>query len=157
MRPRGNEPPGSRSIARGYAQCIATRSMVPRTIRVELLKQHAQLREVIAAARRVAERTRAGESTRQELKAIALRVRNELGEHNDREERLLRSAVAMTDGLESANVETVYEKHFEEHKALTAALRDIRWEADDYWAAKNLMDALDCIGAHMDREEETFA
>lgn len=131
--------------------------MLPRTIRVELLKQHAELREVIAAARRVAERTRAGESTRQELKALALRVLNELREHNDREERLLRSARTKAEDLKSASVETIYEKHFEEHKALSAALLDIRLDDDDYWAAKNLIDALDCIGAHMAREEETLA
>jgi hypothetical protein len=130
--------------------------MVPKEILVELQKQHAQLREMIAAARHIAGRVRAGESLRQELKASALRVKNELDVHNNREEELLRWMVTPPRKPGAPPVDIMNQQHFEEHRALRDAIFDVNLDPDDRWAAKTLMDALDRVVDHMAREETSF-
>jgi hypothetical protein len=130
--------------------------MIPKSIRVELLKQHAELRTLMAVAHGLAKRVRQGEPLRQELKESALRVLAALRTHNDREERLLREIAPLTRRLGVPQIEIMNEVHFEEHKAIHVALLDINLDADDYWAAKNLADALDKVESHVALEERAF-
>jgi hypothetical protein len=130
--------------------------MIPKSIRVELLKQHAELRTLMAVAHDLAKRVRQGEPLRRELKESAFRVMDTLRTHNDREERLLREIACVTRRLRSPRIEIMNEVHFEEHKALHVALLDINLDADNYWAAKNLADALDRLESHMALEEREF-
>jgi len=131
--------------------------MTPKEIRIELLRQHAELRHMIEAARRIAGRLRAGESLRQELKASANRLDNELDEHNRCEEQWLREVFPAAGTSTDHHAEIMTKRHFEEHRTLHKALLDVNLEPDDAWAARNFMDALDCVVDHMTREESTFA
>jgi hypothetical protein len=130
--------------------------MVPNQLLIERQTQHARLRALIAAVRRIAERVRAGESLRQELKASALHVKNELDIHNNREEELLRWMASPSGKPRAPRAESMNQQHFEEHRALRDALFDVNLDPDDRWAANTLMDALDRVVDHMAREEESF-
>jgi iron-sulfur cluster repair protein YtfE (RIC family) len=130
--------------------------MIPKTIRNELLREHAHLREMIADTRRIALRVRADDPLREELKASALRVLNDLSAHNNREEELLRAVVAAARGSGAPRTEVMNRQHFEEHRAIHAALVAIHLDRNGPGAAKSLLDALNRVVDHMAHEEEIF-
>jgi hypothetical protein len=124
-------------------------------VRIELLRQHADLRHMIGATREIAGRAQEGESLRQQLQASVLRLAAALGTHNQREEELLRS-VTTSDGWPRSATESLNQRHFEEHKALHAALVEVTVDPNVRWVARHLGEALDTIVEHMAHEESTF-
>jgi iron-sulfur cluster repair protein YtfE (RIC family) len=130
--------------------------MTSRETWVELLRQHAELRQLLEQTRLVARRLREGESLRGELKASASLLGEALSAHNNREEELLRAMIGRVEAEGAARTELMNEQHFEEHTALRAALLDVQLDPDDHWVAKTMMDALDQLLDHMGHEEKSF-
>ena len=130
--------------------------MTPRETWIELLRQHAELRQMLEQTRVIARRVREGESLRGELKASASLLSDALSAHNTREEELLRGMICTVEADGSARTEIMNEQHFEEHSVLHAALLDVQLDPDDYWVAKTLTDALDHLLDHMGHEEKSF-
>ena len=129
--------------------------MTPSQVRSELLRQHADLRQLMEAAREIARRVREGESLRRQLQASTLRLADALNAHNRREEELL-PALTADGGWAPADPEGVNQRHFEEHKTLHGALVEVSTEPNAGWVAGHLVLALDTLLEHMANEERTF-
>jgi hypothetical protein len=128
--------------------------MTPSHMGSELSRQHAELRQMIEAAREVARRAPEEESLRRKLQADTLQLAEALSAHNQYEEELLRAVTVS--GWARADPESMNQHHFEEHKALHAALVEVSVDPNVKWVAGHLAVALDRIVEHMAQEESTF-
>ena len=131
--------------------------MTPRQTRIELLRQHAEISQLIAEARRVSVRVQAGELLRRDLKAVVLHLTDAVQAHNHREEDLLRAESLSGASPRAEHPELMTKQHFEEHKALHSALLDVQLNPDDVHVAKAMLQALDSVIDHMASEEQSFA
>jgi hypothetical protein len=127
--------------------------MTPKQIYIEILRQHAELREMMAAAKWVAQQVAAGKAPRRELKATVTQFMDALDVHNNREEELLRNVAISHRGSAMAEAELLGTPHFEEHKALRFALLDLQLDTADFRLARAIEQALDRVAGHMDLEE----
>jgi hypothetical protein len=99
--------------------------MKPTQVRAELLRQHAELRVLIANVRGIAERACNGAGARDELHAAVIRLAGALVRHNLFEEEWLRTLDSKVDGQTRADIDVLLEAHVREHEELHAVVAGI--------------------------------
>jgi hypothetical protein len=96
--------------------------MKPTPVRAELLRQHTELRDLIADVRGIAERASKGAAVRDELQAAVIRLAGALCRHNLFEEEWLRTMDAKVDGRTRADIDVLLDAHVREHQELHEAV-----------------------------------
>ncbi len=99
--------------------------MEPAQARAEILRQHAELRRLIADVERVAEQASRGGALGDPLRAAVKQLGDALERHNAFEELWLRSIDAEIDGPSRAELDEIYDAHAREHEELRAAVLGI--------------------------------
>jgi hypothetical protein len=99
--------------------------MKPTQVRAELLRQHAELRGLIADVRGIAERASNGAAARDELHVAVIRLAGALCRHNLYEEEWLRTMDSKVDGQTRADIDVLLEAHVREHEELHAVVSGI--------------------------------
>jgi len=110
---------------------------------------------MIEGVREIARRAQGGEALRPQLRTAALRLAEALNVHHDREEEWLPALIGGARWVQ-ADTESVNQRHFEEHKALHAALVEVSVDSNIRWVASHVIAVLDTIGRHLAQEEDTF-
>jgi hemerythrin len=126
--------------------------MSPTDVRAELLRQHAELRDMIATVQRVAERASKGTASREELLADVTRLADALGRHNRFEEEWLRTIEPKVDGPTRADMDVLLEAHAREHEELHAAVVGIPQNPVKF-SGVDVAVLLKDVLQHMDDEE----
>jgi hypothetical protein len=129
--------------------------MEPTQVRVELLRQHAELRGLIADVRGIAERASNGAAERDELYAAVIRLAGALGRHNLFEEEWLRTMDSKVDGQTRADFDVVLDAHLREHEELRAAVAGIP-RMPVKFASVDVAVLLKGVLEHMADEEASF-
>jgi len=128
--------------------------MTPSQIRVDLLEQHAALREMIRETRQAAERAQQGDLQLEDLRILAIRLVGGLRAHNRQEEELLRGIIFTIDAWGPQRAAILSDEHVKEHDELEGLLV-LASAGSDAAAVDCLVAGLDRILAHMAREEQT--
>lgn len=130
--------------------------MTRNQIRIELLRQHTDLRREISELRALAKLWSSGGSTRNEVHRALLRFVRSLGDHNHREEELLDGILSTVDDLGPSRATIMSERHVEEHHELHGALI-VAGESPSADAAVPLLEFLFTrVLDHMAHEEDAF-
>jgi hypothetical protein len=124
-------------------------------IRNELLRQHGQVRALMASTRACAKQVRAGLPAAAELRTDLLELSNVLRTHHLQEEALLRDMLVNGHPSGGDDAVTLCEAHIQEHARMNAALKSIQCAAPEV-AGVGIVALVDWIGQHMDREEVVF-
>lgn len=130
--------------------------MKPSEIRMELLKQHQELREIIEEARTAAERCACGEPARGDLQRCLVRLTDGVRLHNAREEDLMRGIFPTLDAWGPARADVMLEEHMREHKELYTALVSAHSDGDAKVSSASAIFLVDQMLVHMSREEKAF-
>jgi hypothetical protein len=126
--------------------------MEPTQVRAELLRQHAELRGLIADVRGIAARASGGAAVRDELHAAVVRLADALSRHNLYEEEWLRSLDAKVDGPARTEIDVLLDAHVREHEELHAAVVGIP-RMPIKFAGVDVTVLLDGVLEHMALEE----
>jgi hypothetical protein len=129
--------------------------MKPSEIRAELLEQHRQVRELMAATRQIARRARAGDDVRAELQDAVRRLSDRVDVHNLREEELLRDLIPAIDARGSVRAAVMTAEHVKEHHRFRTALSGLPSVSVET-AGVGILALLALMGDHMEREEAAF-
>ena len=125
--------------------------MNPSEARAQLLREHDQLRALLAAAVALAGEFRRGKAMAAELRGAVERLREAFAAHNASEETLLVPILEEHGAIGPARIARMIEEHAAEHAAMRAALAG--HPAD---VAARLDELAEDIDAHMAAEERTF-
>ncbi len=128
----------------------------PSDIRIELLRQHEDLRARMRVLRAVTERCLAGEGAHAELRRLLTGLTDAVRAHNAREEQLMSTVLPALDGWGPVRQEVMSEQHIEEHEKLVNALVDTYAESDPKAVARVVVGLFDEMTLHMEREESVF-
>jgi hypothetical protein len=124
-------------------------------IRVEVVRQHAELRTMIRDLRRVADQVVDGAPLYEELRAGVIGLAGALLQHNILEEKWLEETAPGVDASNPARANIVSEEHANEREELYAALVGIPRTPLEF-AGGGVTVLLDSILEHMAREETTL-
>jgi hypothetical protein len=124
--------------------------MNPSDIRLELLRQHDEIREAIAETRDAAD---GGTSSLSDLRDKTLRLAERLRRHNRQEEELLQGLLRTVDAWGPLRVQIMNEQHAAEHQQILGALLSaaIALEVAPFLAI--VLPAIDRVLEHMAYEE----
>lgn len=129
--------------------------MEPAHARAEILRQHGELRRLIADVERVAEQASKGGALGDHLRAAVNQLGDALERHNAFEELWLRTIDAKIDGPTRAELDVLYDAHAREHEELHAAVLGIpRTPVEFAGAAVKIL--LEGLLEHMAREETSL-
>jgi hypothetical protein len=126
--------------------------MKPNQVRAELLRQHAELRGLIADVRGIAKQASTGAAVRDELHAAVIRLAGALCRHNLYEEEWLRTMDSKVDGPARAEIDGLLDAHVREHQELHAAVMGIP-RMPIKFAGVDVAVLLDGVLEHMADEE----
>lgn len=129
--------------------------MRPSEIRAELLEEHRQLRELIAATREIAVQARSGSACGEELRARVNELADRMQTHNLREQRLLRDIIPAVDAWGPVRSAIMTAEHIKEHTRLHTALLTLPSTSAEI-AGVGIIALLALLRDHMDREEAAF-
>lgn len=127
--------------------------MRPSEIREDLLAQHGELRQLLAAARFAAERWTLGEAERIVLRDALAALLDALRSHNAHEESALREVLRGADSWGPVREQIMDDAHVDEHGEVFALLARLG-ETEDPVATRGALDAFAArLLDHMAREE----
>lgn len=126
--------------------------MEPAHGRAEILRQHGELRRLIADVERVAEQASKGGALGDHLRAAVTQLGDALERHNAFEELWLRTIDAKIDGPSRAELDAIYDAHAREHEELHEAVLGIP-KAPVKFAGADVKVLLRGLLEHMAREE----
>jgi hypothetical protein len=129
--------------------------MEPMPTSVEILRQHGELRRLIADVEGVAEQASNGGALRDNLRAAVRQLGEALERHNAFEEQWLRTIDANIEGPARAELDALYEAHEREHEELHAAVLAIS-QIPVKFAGVDVKVLLRGLLEHMAREEESL-
>jgi hypothetical protein len=124
-------------------------------VRTKLLRQHAELRDLIEEVRSVAGRASHGAALRDELHAAVIRLSGAICRHNLDEEEWLRTIGPKVDGPTRADIDVLLDAHVREHEELHAAVVGIP-QMPIKFAGVDVTVLLDGILEHMADEERSL-
>lgn len=125
--------------------------MSPSEIRLELLRQHEEIRLAVAEVQEAA--ADSGYFALNGLRASALRLADKVGRHNRQEEELL-TGLQTVDAWDSVRADFMSEQHASEHEHLWGALLDAGLATDVTSFREIVLPAAALLLEHMRREEE---
>jgi hemerythrin len=128
----------------------------PSDIRIELLRQHEDLRARMRVLRAVTERCLAGEDGHAELRRLLTALTDAVRAHNAREEQLMSKVFPDLDAWGPVRHDVMNEEHIQEHEKLVNALVDMYAESDPKASARVVLTLFDEMTQHMEREEKAF-
>ncbi len=127
-----------------------------RTIRAELLQQHADVRATMKVVEQAALACRQGQSDASHLAIAVAQLAAALRAHNAREEHLLRDLLPTIDAWGPGRAETMSDAHTREHEEVVQGLLATMAAPDARAAASAALEHLARIETHMAREEKDF-
>ena len=127
--------------------------MTPSQIRIELLRQHEEIREAITATRSAATRSPVDLHG---LRTSALRLADRLRRHNLDEEELLQAVLSTADAWGPMRIEIMNEQHVAEHEQLWSALLEVGSTSEVDALRQIVLGAIDRVLGHMAREETVY-
>ena len=125
--------------------------MTAESIRLQLLDQHARLRQRVEDCARLARLCNAGEPVGRELDQALERLREDFSAHNATETRVISELLRGPAAWSSLMIDRMLEEHVAEHAAFWELMSGTRVEA-----AARIDDLADELEAHMAAEERTF-
>jgi hypothetical protein len=125
---------------------------LPSEIRRELLRDHLQIRKLLANLVHLAERIVSGEGDPARLRGMADQLRQLLREHNDAEEQHLEAYLVGLDAWGPIRVEQMLKEHAAEHVEMREALQGREGRA----LALAVPALAGQLRRHMLEEEQTF-
>jgi hypothetical protein len=126
--------------------------MTPSEIRLELIRQHEEIRSAISETRSAATRSPdAGD-----VRARALRLAERLRRHNLDEEHMLQDLLRTVDAWGPMRVDIMNEQHVAEHEQLWSALSEASGAPDASALCDAVLAAIDRVLFHIAREEAVY-
>ncbi len=125
--------------------------MSPSEIRLELLRQHEEIRLIIAEVRKAVART--GPSALNDVRACTLHLADLVRRHNRQEEEMLQG-LRTIDAWGSVRADFMSEQHAAEHQDLWGSLLDASLALEVPSFQEVVLPAIDRLLQHMDREEK---
>lgn len=122
-------------------------------LRLKLLAQHEELRDLVTMVRRAADAARAGRVEAAELRVLLQNLAREVMSHNQFEERELHKVLPDIDAWGKLRDGRVAEHHSAEHEAIVAGLDATRHQPELADLAAQALRATDALMAHLEREE----
>jgi len=122
-------------------------------LRKELLRQHAELRELAKVVARVSERARGDVRRLPELRLLLQSLYDELRVHNEYEEEQLSAILPKIDAWGPVRDDLMGLHHGEEHAWILHGIEAAASEPRPAMIAESVADVLRELHAHMEREE----